>query len=421
MPVKILMPTLSPTMSEGNLASWLVKEGDSVASGDVIAEIETDKATMEVEAAEDGVLGKIVVPAGSENVAVNSVIAILLEEGESLDDIVDEAVDSGAEPPKASDTSDVGEVSDTGEVSAKPPPPTETSAPPQASPNDKRIFITPLARRLAKENNIDIALLSGSGPHARIIKADIDAALQSGSATKAVSAETQIVGESEFELVKLNSMRKVIAARLSESKQTVPHFYLSRHCELDALLDARKQLNADGTVKISVNDMIIKACGMALRQVPAANAQWAGDAIRLYRRADVSVAVAIEGGLITPIIRQVENKGLGAIAEEMRDLADKARRGKLLPEQYQGGSFSLSNLGMYGIDDFAAVINPPQACILAVGAGSEQAVVRNGAIVIRTMMTLTLSVDHRAVDGAVGAEFLKSVVGFIENPIRLLL
>lgn len=431
MPIKVLMPALSPTMTEGKLAKWHVKQGDSVESGDVIAEIETDKATMEVEAVDEGTVAKILVDEGTEGVAVNELIAVLLEEGEDAS-AADDVVGGDAQPAPA----------EPAENESKPAPAAASDAPKTSGPvqskteKGDRIFASPLARRIAANEGLDLAKLTGSGPHGRIIKVDVERALSEGvgkaeaevpqkAAEKAAPApmSTENPFEPEFELQSLNNMRKTIARRLTESKQNVPHFYLSVDVELDKLLDMRKELNAraDGAFKLSVNDIIIKAVGIALRKVPAANASWSDEGLKLYKQANVSVAVAIEGGLITPVVRDAGNKGLEAISNDMKELAGKAREGKLQPEEYQGGTFSVSNLGMFGIDQFQAVINPPQACILAVGAGKEKAVVKNGALSIATVMTATLSVDHRAVDGAVGAEFLKVFKGLMEEPLSMML
>lgn len=435
MPIKVLMPALSPTMTEGTLAKWHVKQGDTVESGDVIAEIETDKATMEVEAVDEGTVAKILVDEGTEGVAVNELIAVLLEEGEDASAAADVSAGDAQEAPKeeAPKQEEVSEAAPAKAASnaSKAPAVTQT-----ATEKGDRIFASPLARRIAANEGLDLAQLAGSGPHGRIIKADVERAISEGVGKAGKAAPQEAVEkpapapmstdnpfEPEFELQSLNNMRKTIARRLTESKQNVPHFYLSVDVELDKLLDMRKELNAraDGAFKLSVNDIIIKAVGIALRKVPAANASWSDDGLKLYKQADVSVAVAIEGGLITPVVRDAGNKGLEAISNEMKALAGKARDGKLQPEEYQGGTFSISNLGMFGIDQFQAVINPPQACILAVGAGKEKAVVKDGALSIATVMTATLSVDHRAVDGAVGAEFLKVFKGLMEEPLSMML
>ena len=420
MAISILMPALSPTMTEGTLASWQVKEGDVVQSGQVLAEIETDKAVMEVEAVDEGVLAKILVPAGSESVAVNSVIALLAEEGE---DPATVSVPSDTNAPVNNSTNEAKASA----VSPQAAPQKSTSG-----SSGSRIFASPLARRLAAEAGLDLASLKGSGPHGRIVKRDIEAAIAAGpiaaelgpkaASTQAGMISTDLAGPAPYEVVPLNTMRKTIARRLSEAKSTVPHFYLSVDIELDQLLAARKALNtaADGAYKLSVNDLIIKACGMALMKVPKANATWADEGIRLYQRADISVAVATDGGLITPVVRGANLKGLAAISTEMKDLAERARASKLMPEEYQGGSFTLSNLGMFGVKQFQAIINPPQASILAVGAGVEQPVSRNGKIETATVMSATLSVDHRAVDGALGAQLLQAIKGYIETPLSML-
>ena len=419
MPIQILMPALSPTMTEGTLAKWLVNEGDDVNAGDVIAEIETDKATMEVEAVEEGKVGKIVVQEGTEGVAVNALIALLLEDGEDAGALEGAADAAPAAPAPAAPAPEAPEE------------PAPAPAAPAASSGD-RIFASPLARRMAQQAGLDIAMVTGSGPNGRSGKRDIEAALAAGgpaaaapepaAAPAAAPAPMPEGVEPAFDFEPANNMRKVIAQRLTESKQTVPHFYLTVDCEIDTLLALRKDLNArSDDYKISVNDLIIKACGVALRRVPAANASWAGDGIKRYHTADISVAVAIDGGLITPVIRDAGGKGLEAISSEMKDLALRAREGKLMPEEYQGGTFSISNLGMFGIKQFDAVINPPQGAIMAVGAGQQQPVVRNGALAVATVMSVTLSVDHRVVDGAVGAELLAAFKKLIEDPMTMLL
>ena len=424
MPIQILMPALSPTMTEGTLAKWLVNEGDEVNSGDVIAEIETDKATMEIEAVEEGKLGKIVVHEGTEGVAVNALIALLLEDGEDASALEVRADAAPASAPAA-------EPAPEARVTSVPAAP--VSAAP--APSGERIFATPQARRMAQQAGLDLANVAGSGPNGRIVKRDIEAALASvTSAASNVPAPEAVPSpiasgpmleeglEPTFDFEPASTMRKVIAQRLTESKQTVPHFYLTVDCEIDNLLALRKDLNSrSDDYKISVNDLIIKACGVALRRVPAANAAWTGNGIKRYHRADVSVAVAIDGGLITPVIRDAGGKGLETISSEMRDLATRARDGKLLPEEYQGGTFSISNLGMFGIKQFDAVINPPQGAIMAVGAGEQRPVVRNGALAVATVMSVTLSVDHRVVDGAIGAEVLAAFKTLIEDPMTMLL
>ncbi|MEM7169494.1 MAG: pyruvate dehydrogenase complex dihydrolipoamide acetyltransferase [Pseudomonadota bacterium] len=441
MSINILMPALSPTMTEGNLAKWHVKEGDNVSSGDVIAEIETDKATMEVEAVDEGTVGKLLIAEGTEGVAVNSVIAILLEEGE---DAADMDTAPAAPPPAAAEPQPSAPAASAPAPSA-PTPAAPTVAP--ASSGTGRVFASPLARRLAKDAGLDIAAIAGTGPHGRVVKADVEAAVASGSAqaagapqaavaapaaslAPATSAAASGPGAKEmadllgmsYRQEPLSAMRKVIASRLSESKQTVPHFYLTIDCELDALLGVRKELNSrSDAYKISVNDFVIRAAALALKKVPAANASFDPGGMLFYDHADVSVAVATPSGLITPIIKAAENKGLATISGEMKDLATRARDGKLAPEEYQGGTFSVSNLGMFGVKDFAAIINPPQGCILAVGAGESRPVVKEGALAVATVMSCTLSVDHRVVDGAVGAEFLAAFKKLIEDPLTMLL
>ena len=426
MPINIMMPALSPTMEEGTLAKWLVKEGDTVQSGDVMAEIETDKATMEFEAVDEGVIGKIVVPDGTEGVKVNAVIAVLLEDGEEASAMSD----APAAAPAPVATEEVVAVA----APAAAPAPTAPAA------NDgSRVFASPLARRIAADKGLDLANVTGSGPKGRIVKADVEnasaapvAAAQSSSVSAApamaqsADAETvkKMYADRDFEEVKLDGMRKIIAARLTEAKQTVPHFYLRRDIQLDALLAFRSKLNksleAKG-VKISVNDFIIKASALALQDVPDCNAVWAGDRILKLAPSDVAVAVAIEGGLFTPVLRDSHLKTLSALSAEMKDLAARAKTRKLMPEEYQGGSFAISNLGMMGIDNFDAVINPPQASILAVGAGAKKPVVNaDGDLAVATVMSVTLSVDHRVIDGALGATFLAAIKGYLEEPLSML-
>ena len=431
MPIEILMPALSPTMTEGNLAKWLKSEGEAVKPGDVIAEIETDKATMEVEAVDEGKLGKILVPAGSQGVKVNQPIALLLEEGEDAAALAKAAAAAPkAAPPAAAPAPAAATVPAAAPAPAQPQP----AAPPvQAAPTaavGDRVFASPLARRMAQQAGIDLARLNGSGPHGRIVKADIDATLARGvpAAAKPAPAPTTpgptapAGGLPAFTEQPHSMMRKVIARRLVESKREAPHFYLTIDCNIDRLLQLRQEINAKREKdKISVNDFVIKACALALKQVPAANASWTENAVRLYQAADVSVAVATPGGLITPIIRSAETKSLSAISAEMKDLAARAREAKLKPEEYQGGTFSVSNLGMFGIREFAAVINPPQGAILAVGAGEQRPIVKDDALAIATMMSCTLSVDHRVVDGAIGAEFLAAFKKLIEDPLSMLI
>ena len=443
MPITITMPALSPTMTEGNLARWLKSEGDEVESGDVIAEIETDKATMEVEAVDDGILGKIIVPEGTQNVPVNDVIALLLEDGEDKSAIENFDVSSLASANSANKATEKkeGGKTDGSAQSSNPAGATRESAGAPAGarhdPRQKgsdRIFASPLARRIAKDNNIDIASIKGSGPHGRVVKSDIEKALASGMADRGAgntlaAGQDLLEGDYEYNIYGMayksipnNNIKKITAKRLVESKQTVPHFYLTIDCVLDELLAARKKINdqANGAFKLSVNDFIVKAAAATLKAYPAANVSWTDEAILQYAKADISVAVATPNGLITPIIKAAEDKGLQAISAEIKDLAGRAREGKLKPEEFQGGSFTVSNLGMFGIKEFGAIINPPQACILAVGAGVQQPVVENGEIKIKTVMSCTLSVDHRAVDGAVGAEYLKIFKQYIENPVSML-
>ncbi|NNL71728.1 MAG: pyruvate dehydrogenase complex dihydrolipoamide acetyltransferase [Silicimonas sp.] len=441
MPTEILMPALSPTMEEGTLAKWLVKEGDTVSSGDLLAEIETDKATMEFEAVDEGTVGKIIVPEGTEGVKVNSPIAVLLEEGESADDIGEVSSapkDASAEAPKESASEDKAPKAEASGDSGS-----TASAAPAAGTDDKgdRIFASPLARRIAKDKGLDLSQIKGSGPKGRIVKADVEKA-EPGKTEKA--AETpktdgakptmptgmgadvvaRMYEGREYEEVKMDGMRKTIAARLTEAKQTIPHFYLRRDIQLDALLKFRGQLNKQlesRGVKLSVNDFIIKACALALQQVPDANAVWAGDRILKLKPSDVAVAVAIEGGLFTPVLKDADQKSLSALSAQMKDMAARARDRKLSPEEYQGGSFAVSNLGMFGIDNFDAVINPPHGAILAVGAGVKKPVVNDdGEVSVATVMSVTLSVDHRVIDGALGAELLTAIKENLENPVAML-
>ncbi len=443
MPIKILMPALSPTMTEGNIARWLKKEGEDVKAGDVIAEIETDKATMEVEAVDEGRLGKILVPEGAQGVKVNDVIALLLEEGE--DSAALEGSAGGASRAKGKSNGGGAPAPQPAEPAPAPKPQVDRPAQPQpsggtgAGDDEGRLFASPLAKRMAAQAGIELARLRGSGPHGRIVRSDVEAALAGGearpSAPQAAAAPTQApqarapqpaAGLPAFTEVPHSGMRRIIAQRLTEAKRDQPHFYLTIDCELDALLKLRADLNARapegaGAYKLSVNDLLIKAAAAALKRVPAANASWTESAIRLYQSADISVAVAVPNGLVTPVIRAAEAKGLAQISSEMKALAEKARAGKLVPEDYQGGTFSLSNLGMYGIREFAAVINPPQGCILAVGAGEQRPVVKGGALAIATVMSATLSCDHRVVDGVVGAEWLAAFKKIVEDPLTMLL
>jgi pyruvate dehydrogenase E2 component (dihydrolipoamide acetyltransferase) len=466
MPINILMPALSPTMEKGNLAKWHVKEGDSVAPGDVIAEIETDKATMEVEAVDEGKVAKIIVPEGTADVPVNELIAVLAGEGE----------DAGAAAAASRQTKSEGakgeaprQASSGGEQAAQRPSASPSAVPPAGTPGRSapreeprqgrgpavskgngggRIFASPLARRLARENKLELSVLRGSGPHGRIVKRDIDAALQSGAARAApasvaaapVGAISQgmsddvirkLFEEGSYEIVPHDSMRKTIARRLVEAKSTIPHFYLTVDCRIDKLLALRAEINAAAPMnkgekdevpayKLSVNDFVIKALALALRAVPEANVTWTGEGMLKHKRVDVGVAVSIPGGLITPVIRRADEKTLSVISNEMKALAGRARQRKLKPEEYQGGTTAVSNLGMFGVKDFAAVINPPHATILAVGAGEERAIVENGQIVAANLMSVTLSTDHRAVDGALGAELLGAFKRHIEAPAGML-
>ena len=435
MPIEILMPALSPTMTEGNLVAWLKAEGDTISPGEVIAEIETDKATMEVEAVDEGVLGKILVAAGTEGVSVNAAIAILLEEGEDKSSIKDNAYRS--DPIEVQNTQNSEQKSEgqpdinepkTGKVISENTkvPLGKMQSPLIANQDDVRVAASPLARRMAEHAGLDLAKISGSGPNGRIIKADIDQVLSQDNALKLPPVSTvtspSIEPSAQYDAIPNNSMRKVIASRLTESKQAAPHFYMTVDCNVDALKQVRMELNekVEGT-KISINDLIIRASAIALKQVPEANASWTEEATLVYKTIDISVAVAIEGGLITPIIRDAGAKGVKEISVKMKDLANRAREGKLMPEEYQGGTFSISNLGMYGVKEFSAVINPPQGAILAIGAAEERPIIKDGAVAAATLMSCTLSVDHRVVDGAVGARFLSAFKRLIEDPLTMLL
>ena len=414
MPIQILMPALSPTMTEGNLVKWLKQEGDMVASGEILAEIETDKATMEVEAVDGGKLVRILVAEGAQEVKVNTLIALLLDEDEDEGALAAFEAASPASVPLAPTPAPAAPV-------ASPVIANGTSKP---ASTDERILASPLAKRIASQKDIDLATLEGTGPRGRIVKADVEGA--STPSTKTKAAPTLQSADDLFpayEEVTLTNMRKVIAKRLTESKQTVPHFYLTVDCALDALLSLRSDINKtlDEKARVSVNDFVIKAMARALTLVPEANASFGEGVTRLYKRADISVAVAIEGGLVTPIIRGACTKSLVEISAQMKELASLARAGKLRPEQFQGGTFSLSNLGMFGIREFSAVINPPQGGILAVGAGEKRAVVKEGTLAIATLMSCTLSVDHRVIDGAVGAAFLGAFKNTLENPLLMLL
>jgi pyruvate dehydrogenase E2 component (dihydrolipoamide acetyltransferase) len=455
MPIEIRMPALSPTMTEGNLTRWLKKEGDEVHSGDVIAEIETDKATMEYEAADDGRIGKIIVPEGAQGIKVNQPIALLLEEGED-EAALAQFAGTPAQPPQQGEAPPASLAPKT---EPPPAPSAETqpgalaSAAPQAGAGragargngQDRVFASPLARRMAHHAGLDLAAIRGSGPQGRIVKADIEQALAQPVAKPAAAPQLQhpaavpsaaspggpavfakeqvvaLAGNPPYTEKPHSGMRRVIARRLAESKQTVPHFYMSVDCAIDEMLKIRKVLNEKSESKISVNDFVIRAAALAVREVPAANASWSDDAILLWERVDVAVAVALDDGLITPIVKAADQKGLAQIAAETKDLAQRAREGKLKLEEFQGGTFSISNLGMYGIREFAAVINPPHGCILAVGAGEPRPVVRDGQLAAATVMTCTLSCDHRVVDGAVGAQFLAAFKRLVEDPLTMLL
>ncbi len=431
MPIPITMPALSPTMTEGNLTKWLKAEGDTIKPGDVIAEIETDKATMEVEAVDEGTLGKILVAEGSESVAVNTVIAVLLAEGEDKKALASYA--AGPKTASAAPAKAPAPAAPRPTAQSAPPAvarPTASAAPPVAPASDGRVIASPLAKRMAAQAGVDIGALKGSGPHGRIVKADIDAAVGKGGAPAMSSAARGPAPAAQPSAgatrIPHTNMRKVIARRLTEAKQTIPHIYLTIDCEIDELLKLRKQLNAKAEAakadyKLSVNDFVIRAAALALRKVPGANVSWTDDAVLQHNAVDISIAVAVPGGLITPIVKNADQKGLAAISREMKDLAARAKDGKLKPEEFQGGTFSISNLGMYGIRQFEAVINPPQAAILAVGAGEERAVVKQGALAIATVMSVTLSSDHRVVDGALAAEWLQAFKGYVSDPLTMLL
>ena len=427
MSVNILMPALSPTMEEGTLAKWLVKEGDRIQSGDLIAEIETDKATMEFEAVDEGIIGKLLVSEGSEGVKVNSPIAIILDDGEELK--VSEAADSIEKTEHIKPESVSEEIAEVNEVSMN-----------VAQTSSTRVFATPLARRLAKEKGIDLGNISGSGPHGRIVKNDIliadatnsnnnqeslaNPVLRSNVKQASGSSIANLYADREFKEIPLNSMRKTVAKRLTEAKQNVPHFYLRKEIKIDQLLQVRSRLNAhleEKNNKLSINDFIIKSCALALQSVPTANAIWAEDKILQLKPSDIAVAVSVEDGLFTPVIRDADTKSLSNISKEMKELAEKARSKKLMPNEYQGGSFAISNLGMFGVDNFDAVINPPHGAILAVGRGLKKPIVNDDdSISVANLMSLTLSVDHRVIDGALGAELLGSITKYLEDPILML-
>ena len=449
MPINILMPALSPTMETGTLAKWLKKEGDPVKSGDIIAEIETDKATMEFEAVDEGTIGKILVPEGTADVAINAPIAVLLTEGEDASAMKDAPAGPKEEPAKPAEPKQEAKADTAATAKAEPTPAQKAEPKPAAAGNGHdagRVFASPLARRLAKEAGIDIGRVSGSGPHGRVVKADIEAAASGKAPLAAPTAKPAAPGaapsapqampdaqilklfeEGSYDVVPHDNIRKIVARRLLEAKTTIPHFYLTIDTEIDALLALRQQINdaapktKEGPAfKVSVNDLVIKALAMALMRVPDANVTWTEGGMLRHKRADIGVAVAIPGGLITPVVRHADTKRISEIATEMKDLAARARARKLAPHEYQGGSSAVSNLGMFGIKDFAAGINPPHATILAVGAGIETPVVRNGKVEVRTIMTCTLSTDHRAVDGALGAQLFAAFKEYIEKPAGML-
>jgi pyruvate dehydrogenase E2 component (dihydrolipoamide acetyltransferase) len=429
MPIKILMPALSPTMEEGNLAKWLKKEGETIETGELIAEIETDKATMEIEATDDGVLGKIVVGEGSEGVPVNAVIAVMLEEGEDSSALEGLELEAPAAKPLAAKPAPAAEAAvEAAPAAAAVAVPAPEPAPAESRKADGRSSASPLARRMAAQAGLDLGAIQGSGPRGRIVKADIEAALAGGPvparATVAPTAVAPAPGAAYTDIPHTN-IRKVIAKRLLEAKQTIPHFYLTVDCRIDRLLELRAELNTKSgdDFKLSINDFVIRAAALALRKVPGANAGWMEQAIRRYETVDVSLAVAIDDGLVTPIIRNADHKGLAQISNEAKELAERARAKPmaLAPEEYQGGGFTISNLGMYGVREFAAIINPPQACVLAVGAGEPRPVVVDGALSVATVMTCTLSCDHRVVDGALGSAWLAAFKGLIEDPLTMLL
>ena len=427
MSVNILMPALSPTMEEGTLAKWLVKEGDRIQSGDLIAEIETDKATMEFEAVDEGIIGKLLVTEGSEGVKVNSPIAIILDDGEDLEVQEKKDITLQVEPKEQT-------------VISAAPLETKNPLTGVAQTSSLRIFATPLARRLAKENGVDLGSINGSGPHGRIVKNDIlnikafspiaiqetlaDPVLLTNTVQASGSSVKNLYANREFKEIPLNSMKKTVATRLTEAKQNIPHFYLRKEIKIDELLQVRSRLNAhlaERNNKLSINDFIIKSCALALQSVPMANAVWAEDKILQLKPSDIAVAVSVEDGLFTPIIRDADEKSLSNLSKEMKELAEKARSKKLMPSEYQGGSFSISNLGMFGVDDFDAVINPPHGAILAVGRGLKKPIVNDDdTISVANVMSLTLSVDHRVIDGALGADLLQNIAKYLEDPVLML-
>jgi pyruvate dehydrogenase E2 component (dihydrolipoamide acetyltransferase) len=448
--INILMPALSPTMEEGKLARWLVKEGDTVKSGDILAEIETDKATMEFEAVDEGRIGKILVPEGSEGVKVNAPIAVLLGEGEKAGDVdisaamknIGEAVK--AEAPKKEEAPKPAAKAETPQApkpEAKPEAPKAPAAPQAANHDGNRIFASPLARRIAAQKGVDLSALSGTGPRGRIVKSDVEGARPGAKPAAAAAPSAEAAGAGigvaplpdaklfykpeDYEEIPHDSMRKAIARRLTSAKTLIPHYYLSIDCNLDSLMATRAKLNdaagKNATYKLSVNDFVIKAVAMALMKHSDVNASWTDSSILRHKHADVGVAVALDFGLITPIIFKAETKGLAEISNEVKSLAARAKDKKLKPQEYEGGGFSVSNLGMFGMKNFTAVINPPQAAILAVGAGEERAVVVDGKVQVATVMTVTMSCDHRVIDGATGAKFLQTFKRFIEEPASMLL
>jgi pyruvate dehydrogenase E2 component (dihydrolipoamide acetyltransferase) len=440
MATNILMPALSPTMTEGTLSRWLKKEGEAVRAGDVIAEIETDKATMEVEAVDEGVLGKILVADGTQGVKVNEPIAILVNEGEAVPTAAPAAKPVAAPAPAPTPKAEPAKAEPARQETKQPetPRPTPQATAPAGNGHDTgddRIFVSPLARRMAKQSGVDLATLKGSGPNGRIVKADIESVLQKGPAAPVATATPAPTAAraptpaitAPHKLVPHSSIRKVIARRLTEAKSTIPHFYVSMDVEIDAMIKLLNELNAkspkegDNAYLITINDLVIKASAATLRRVPTVNAAWTDDAMVLFEDVDISVAVAIPDGLITPIVRRADQKGLSTISREMKDLAGRARTGKLKPEEFQGGGFSISNMGMFGVTEFSAIINPPQAAILAVAAGQKRPVVKQDSLAIATVMTCTLSVDHRVVDGALGATWLREFKRIVEDPLSLLL
>ena len=432
MPIKILMPTLSPTMTEGNLALWVKNEGDKVSPGDVIAEIETDKATMELETVDEGVLAKILIPEGTEEIPVNTPIAIILEEGEDKSQLEDMNLNYEKSEAKTEITATEEIIPNQDLVSSKESAQildddilnSDNGNPNIISNDQSRIKSSPLARRMAEQQQIDLSLINGSGPNGRIVRADIEAFSSLDTPVGKNSPQVYKDEHSDFEIVPINNIQKVVARRLTEAKQEVPHFYLTVDCEIDNLLGVREDLNSrakNNEFKISINDMIIKACAVALMQVPAANASWSDEGIKIYKNANISVAVAINDGLITPILNNANRKGLLTISSEMNELVSQAHAGTLTPDQYQGGTFSISNLGMYGVKSFQAIINPPQGCIMAIGKVEKKPIVKNDEISIASIMSATLSVDHRVVDGAIGAKFMEAFKTLIEDPLGMLL